>query len=196
MIRLMFDSDDLAALPNSAAFLAAYTDAVPDLPALQAAHPHSEILLIDRGLGDPGTRATIADVEPGALAIADIPRWYDEHRQAGREFLTIYTDRNDLNAAIASLAGRPAFHWVATLDGTVHVPGFPPLQGPALVQILGADQLGIHADLSLVLRDDWHPVPPAREPAAVAADLAMAQTWNQDVARALARLQRDLLLPP
>lgn len=196
MIRLAFDSDDLAALPNSAPFLLTYSDIVPDLAPLLAQHPHSRIILIDRGLGDPGTRATVADVESGALTIADIPHWYDEHHAAGRENLTIYTDRNNLPSSITALAGRPAFHWVATLDGTVHVDGFTPLVGPALVQILGENQLGIHADLSLVLRDDWWPVPPAREPAVVAADLATAQTWNQDVAKALARLQRDLLLPP
>lgn len=196
MIRTMLDSDQPAAFVNSADFLAVYTDAVPDIAPLQAQHQHSTILLIDRGLGDPGTRATLADVEPGALTIADIPHWYDERHAAGHQYLTIYSDRNDLPAIMVALAGRPAFHWVATLDGTVHIAGFPPLQGPALVQCLGEAQLGVHADLSLVLRDDWHPVPAAREPAAVGADLALAQTWNADVAKALARLQKDLLLPP
>lgn len=196
MIRLAFDSDDLAALPNSAPFLFTYSDIVPDIAPLQAQHPHSTIVLIDRGLGDPGLRATLADVETGALRPADIPRWFDERHAIGRQFLTIYCNRDTLPAVYAALGPRPAFHWVATLDGTVHVDGFTPLQGPALVQILGAGQLGIHADLSLVLRDDWHPAPTPREPAAVAADLALAQTWNQDVAKALARLQNDLLLPP
>lgn len=196
MIRVAFDSDDLAALPNSAPILLTYSDIVPDLGLIQAVHPHSTIILIDRGLGDPGLRATVADVETGALTPADLPHWYDERHAAGRQFLTVYNNRDTMPAVLTALAGRPAFHWVATLDGTVHIPGFVPLQGPALVQILGANQLGIHADLSLVLRDDWHPIPPAIEPAAVGRDLAIAKAGNQQVAQALARLQTDLLLPP
>lgn len=196
MIRTAFDSDVEAAIPTSADFVFLYTDATPDLPAAQARFPRSTVLLIDRGLGDPGMRATLADVETGALRPDQLAGWYDERHAAGRQYLTVYCSRNTLPAVNVNLAGRAAAHWVATLDGTVHVDGWAPLQGPALVQILGETQLGIHADFSLVLHDDWHPVPAPREPAAVAADLATAQTWNQDVAKALARLQRDLLLPP
>ena len=195
MIRTAFDSDVIGAVPQSADFVFLYSDAVPDLAAAQAEFPRSTVLLIDRGLGDPGLRATLADVERFALTVADIPRWYDERHAAGRQYLTIYNSRDLLPAVIQALNGRPASHWVATLDGTVHIDGWPPLQGPALVQCLGEAQLGIHADFSLVLRDDWHPVPPSREPAAVYADLQTAQTWNQDVARALARLRNDLALP-
>jgi hypothetical protein len=183
------------ALPNSAAFLLAYTDAVPDLPALQKQHPNSVVLLIDRGLGDPGKRATLIDIEQHAEMPSALPSWYDERAALGHQFLTAYCNRDTLPAVNAAGGGRHVWHWVATLDGTAHIDGYPPLQGPALVQILGAGQLGIHADLSLVLEDAWHPAPRPQIGPDVSADLAALRRSILQSAQQLNQLAGGLLLP-
>ena len=174
-IRVMLDTDVLADLDGHFEILATYTDLIPDmaaLDALRAKYPGSEVILIDRGLGDPTGQATIADVEPGAMTPDDLPGWVARKRAdkpAGWEFLTAYSDRNDL-PAIEAIQHEGLWHWVATLDGTCFITGWRPLHGPAAVQILGEAAIGIHGDLSLVLEDQWHP----RRPFPAAADVPAA----------------------
>ena len=163
MIRVMLDSDQLASLPSGMVpLLSTYSDLIPDLAALaalQRQHPGSEIILIDRGTGDPTGLASVADVEPGALTVAGLPAWFARKTAAKIDDLTVYSDRADLDAIDAVLKGtghEGHWRWVATLDGTVDITGMPPLRRPAVVQILGSGQLGLHADLSLVLEPGWH----------------------------------------
>lgn len=191
MIRLALDSDDPAALTGIVPFLFTYSDITSDaeLAELRARFPASQVLLIDRGLGDPGRRATLADVETGALTPASLPGWLDERR--GTPFLTAYCNRNTLPAVVQAVGSRPCWHWVATLDGTCHIDGYPALGGPALVQILGEQQLGIHADLSIVLHDGWHPARYLVSPA-VAAELANLRKGYVDLGTTVTGLLRDL----
>lgn len=160
MIRIALDSDVLGDLPvGIAPLLLTYADLIPNqavLNALKAKHPSSELIFIDRGLGDPLDLGTVADIEPGALTVDDLHGWVKRKNRAGKTYLTGYCDRNDL-AAVEAADRHGLWHWVATLDGTCHIAGFPPLQGPAAVQILGTAKVGLHCDMSLVLEDNWHP---------------------------------------
>jgi hypothetical protein len=156
MIRVMMDTDVLADLDGTFPLVATYSDLVPDekmYQSLVARFPHSTVILIDRGLGDPTNRATVIDVESGAYSPASIPAWFASKR--GMSNLTVYCDRDSLPAVVAAQP-HGIYHWVATLDGTSYLPEWTSMHGPAAIQILGAASLGIHADLSLVFEDGWH----------------------------------------
>ncbi len=161
MIRTMIDSDKVDALGQHTHIVATYSDLVHDFDAYRKAHPHQRALLIDRGIGDPTGEATIMDIEPHAMKAADVPGWFDRKHAAGKEFLTAYSDRNDYPAIVHAAGARKLWHWIATLDGTMHIDGFTPLHGPAAVQILGASQTGLSVDFSVVLEDAWNPAPNA-----------------------------------
>jgi hypothetical protein len=165
MIRVALDSDNLASLPAGIApLLLSYSDLFPTLAALrdfEAARPGSEVVLIDRDLGDPTGLATIADVEPGALTPPDLPFWFDRKTGQGLAYLTVYSDRYNLPDCDNALKGTPYeehWRWVATLDGTCFISGMDPFVRPAVVQVLNAESTGRDFDLSLVNEDGWHPV--------------------------------------
>ncbi len=159
MIRLIFDSDQIGQLPRDA-MAATYSDLVPAMAELanyQAQFPHG-LVLIDRGLGDPTGAATVLDVESGAHRAGDAPGWYDRKRKAGHVSLTVYASRSTMPEVDAALGDtRHAWHWYATLDGTMHITGRQPGAGPAVVQFATAAMLGFHADCSVVWNDGWHP---------------------------------------
>lgn len=152
----MLDTDVLNDLTPHAELLATYADLVTDLPALQKQFPNSVIILIDRGLGDHTGLSSVADVENGAMTAADAAAWYDRQHAKGVKDLTIYCSRDELAAVDTAMGARVFYRWIATLDGTVHIDNFKPLEAPAAVQCLSASMLGIHADGSLVLQDQWH----------------------------------------
>ena len=168
MIRVMLDTDQPEQLTGSkirAPILATYADLMgPPASLLDLRKEWPQVVLIDRGLGDPRGLATVIDIERGTHGPGDAPAWYDRQHKAGLHHLTVYCDRAILPAVNAAMGARSYFRWVATLDGTAHVAPFTPGQGPAAVQILPADRLGFHADLSLVLEDWWHPAPAPRPP--------------------------------
>lgn len=171
MIRTALDSDVAADLTSNVDFLLVYSDLVTDPTGFERAHPTQQVVFIDRGMGDPGNKASIIDVERGAYTVAQIPAWYDAKAKARVPFLTIYHDRSNTTGVTAALAGRHAYRWVATLDGTLHIAGFNPMRQPDLVQVLPSAALGIHADLSLVLCETWRPTPPPAQIARALADL-------------------------
>jgi hypothetical protein len=175
MIRTALDSDQLDAFTPNVDFILTYSDLITDPRAFEAEHPGQQVRYIDRGLGDPDLKATIIDIERGAMTPAQLPAWYDERERLGRPYLTMYVNRSNLAAADAALQGRSINRWIATLDGTLHIDGFQPMHWPALVQFAGAAAIGIHADLSLVLSDGWNPSPvrQARAIAMNAIDAAM-----------------------
>ena len=155
MPGVLFDSDnphDLLMPALAGCRVATYADLLtPDL--VKQFGPR--LIVIDRGHGDPLGLATVADIEPGLLTVAQgvakVKQWLNERRPGP----AAYHDRNDWAAVAAGLAGTPARHWVATLDGTCSPNG----QRPAAVQILGEAKLGFHADISIVWDDSWHPAP-------------------------------------
>lgn len=161
-IRVMLDSDVLNDLTDHSELLATYSDLIPNetaLTALQQKYPDATIILIERGLGDPTGKSSVIDIETGAATPADGPIWYDKQHKAGIKYLTVYVNRSNLAAVDAAMGSRVFYRWIATLDGTLAIPGFDPLHAPAAVQILPASKIGVHADLSLVLQDKWHPRP-------------------------------------
>lgn len=194
-IRFGLDSDILGDLEAVADVLMTYSDLVPNDQALAELHakfPRSEIVLIDRGLGDPTGKASVLDVETGAATIGDAPSWYDRKHAEGIRYLTIYSDRNNVAAISQAMGDRHYFRWVATLDGTVVINAFDPLHAPAVVQCLTAAMLGIHADGNLILEDGWHPQPTPgtydvirRDTNAVISHLAVAQSELHRMATAL-----------
>lgn len=165
MTGLLVDSDQPQILLEpmfTGCRVATYADIVT--PALLA-QLAGRLILIDRGLGDPHNVATVADIETGALSVESgaekIRQWHAE----GRPFPTAYHDRA-LQAAIdQALAGTPHNNWVATLDGTL----LPDGVRRAVVQFAGEAQIGVHADLSIVWDDGWHPMPVYPPAATVAA---------------------------
>lgn len=177
MIRIAIDSDKLGDLPAGVApLLLTYADLVPTrqlLAELEDHHRGSQIVLMDRGLGDPLNLASEADVETAALQPGHLPTWFDRKTKDRIAFLTVYCNQVTLPAVEAALRGTPyQSHWrhVARLDGIWDVPGFRALYRPALVQVVSSAMLGIHADGSIVLNPGWHPaaqsVPAAADPAA------------------------------
>lgn len=155
MPAVMFDSDEVAVVLSAecaGSRIATYADLVTPKIVAEAG---GRMKVIDRGLGDPHNLATIADIEPGCLTVdagtARIRQWVSE----GRHQPTAYHDRNDWAEVDAKLAGVVYFTWLATLDGTASPNG----RRPDVVQILDSAKLGIHADLSIVWNDRWHPLP-------------------------------------
>ena len=157
MIRFMLDTDQLDKLTGHVELLMTYSDLVPDYGTISRRFPKSKVILIDRGLGDPTGLASVLDIEPGALTINAAIRRYDEQQAKGVDFLTAYHDRADADAIKAAFLPRHPWHIYATLDGTAHIAGYVPLEGPAAVQCLSSGELGYHADGHLVFEDGWNP---------------------------------------
>ena len=158
----MLDTDQpgqLTATGIRADLLATYADLISHQSQAELESEWPQVAYIDRGTGDPLGLASIIDVEKGTHRPADAPGWYDRQHARGIKYLTVYCNRSTLPAVNAAMGKRKFFRWVATLDGTVHVPSFTPGKTPAAVQCLGAAALGFHADLSLVYEDWWQPTP-------------------------------------
>jgi len=187
-IRVMLDTNDLAALDGNAELLATYSDLVPDPAALEARFPHSHFVYIDRGLGDPSGKASVADIETGALTIQDVPGWLDRKEAEGIDFRTLYWFRSEFDAVKAAAGNRSFWSWAATLDGTAFISRFKALSGPAAIQILPSSKLNHQADLSLVFEDGWHPTRPAIHRDALRRDLNGAISTVSTVASELHRM--------
>jgi hypothetical protein len=174
MPGVLFDSDEPAVLLQASlagARVATYADlANPTLVKELGAR----CIWIDRGHGDPLGIASVVDIEPGlytvAAGVAKVKQMIAEKRPGP----AVYHDRNDWPAITSALAGAQVRHWVATLDGTC----LPLAQRPAAVQILGAKQVGFHADLSIVWDDTWHPLAPPMLPPDVVKLQALAHAAN------------------
>lgn len=159
MIRTLFDSTDLTAIPLTVdspytligsycngRYAVSLADAVARFPTSQ----HVRINVT----GDPSL-GNCLDVETGDATPADIDPWAAGRRAAGIGNLAVYCNRGNL-AAVLGTSHEPVFHWVATLDGTLVIPAYLPMRQPTAVQFAPASVTGIHADLSLVFEDGWH----------------------------------------
>lgn len=172
MPGLMLDSDNPAVLlePRFANLrIATYSDLVtPEIIA--AAGPR--LVVIDRGGADPHGLASVADIEPGCLTIAQAVERIRQWDAERRPFPTAYHDRNDWAAVNKALEGVAYHHWVTTLDGTLVPGGFY----MAVVQFAGAAVLGFHADASIIWDDSWHAQPGGPSAAQLAALKQLATT--------------------
>jgi hypothetical protein len=160
MIRVMFDSIDPNAIPAGASLVAGYVDGAASAWPAGAwdRFPDAELVRINV-TGDPSHGGDVLDVETGDASPAHAPGWFDARTAAGGRGLTIYCNRSTLPAVDAAMAGRSYFRWIATLDGTLHIDGFPALAGPAAVQFATAQMAGRNVDVSLVMSDYFHPQP-------------------------------------
>lgn len=153
MIRLACDSDRLSALAETDVVLT-YSDLIAgttELQALELRFPHSEIGLIDRGLGDPTGQATIANIEPGALVPAQMPAWFGAKRAAGWSNVTGYGLAATL-AEVEQLAGPHGWwRWFARWGTVLQVPGHP----EAMLQF--DNDPDEHLDWSIIRNPHWHP---------------------------------------
>lgn len=165
MPALMFDSDNPAVLLSASCEgcrIATYADLLT--PAIVAA-AGGRLLVIDRGHGDPLNKATIADIEPGLLSVAQGAAKIRQWKGEGRPYPTAYHDRALEGEVTAALSGVPFWTWLATLDNTLHPGGY----GAAAVQFAGETALGFHADVSIVWDDRWNPLPLGPAASAVSA---------------------------
>ena len=154
MPGVLFDSDEPAVLLQASLAgcrVATYADLAT---AALVKELGPRCIWIDRGHGDPLGIATVVDIEPGLYTVANGVAKVLQMVAEKRPTPAVYHDRNDWAAVTAALHGASVRHWVATLDGTC----LPLASRPAAVQILGAKQVGFHADLSIVWDDTWHPV--------------------------------------
>jgi hypothetical protein len=184
---LMFDSDEPALL-GTIQFLPARVATYADLltPAIVTQFG-SRLAVIDRGLGDPMKRAHIVDIEQGAHTVASgsaaIKAWHTE----GRQFLTVYVNRDNWDAVLAACLPVHPYSWVATLDGTLNPNG----RFPHLTQFASESALGLHADVSVVWDEGWLPQGRMEDPAVVSAlkgQVASLQTLSAQMEQAVTRL--------
>lgn len=160
--RIMFDSVDPSAIPADAELVAGYVDGPKSVWPTNAwtMFPKAQLVRINV-TGDPVNGGDVLDVETGDATPDHAPAWFDA-RGGDAAGLTIYCNRDTLPAVEQAMGKRRYFRWIATLDGTFVIPGYKPLEGPAAIQFAGAAQLGgRNVDMSLVMRDYFHPAPAA-----------------------------------
>jgi hypothetical protein len=157
--RVMFDSTTPEAIPPNAEIVAGYVDGSFAWPASAwARFPHAQHVMIS--VTADHSRGDCLDVENGDATPAQAPGWIRARHVAGATNVTIYCNRSTLPAVERACAGLSYYKWIATLDGTLFIPGFPALAGPAAVQFAGASLAGVNVDVSLVWEDNWHKRPP------------------------------------
>jgi hypothetical protein len=158
--RIMFDSVNPGLIPTTAEIVAGYIDGKYVWSAADwARFPNAQKLQINV-TGDASHGGLALDVETGDATPADAPAWYDARVAAGvKGGLIIYCNRSTLPAVESAMGSRSYYRWVATLDGTINIPGYTPLAGPAAVQFLGQEQIGVNVDMSLVMNDGFMPEP-------------------------------------
>jgi hypothetical protein len=129
LARFAVDSDRLESL-FAADFVRTYADLVhteAELTQLQQRFPDSAVELIDRGLGDPLGRATIQDVEPGALTAAQAAENIRANQARHIRWNVVYSDRSDLEEVNRACEGLHYYHWVA-VPGSLVLPGYSQIQ--------------------------------------------------------------------
>ena len=175
MARVMFDSTTPDAIPANAAIVGGYVNGSYAWPAAAwARFPDAQQVRItvtaDPALGN------CLDVEKGDAAPDQAPGWIKARQAAGVKFVTIYCNRSTLPAVDAACAGLTYYRWIATLDGTLYVPGFTAMAGPAAVQFAGSGMAGANVDISIVWEDGWHPTPAQSLPAQALTDAEAVTT--------------------
>lgn len=185
MPALMVDSDQPAVLLEplfAGCRVATYADLVtPEIMTAAA----GRLVVIDRGTGDPHGMATVADIEPGCFTVPDGIALIREWISQGRPHPTAYHDRAEWGAVSGAGLDLNFAHWVATLDGTLVSDG---VRAP-VVQFAPAAVLGVHADLSIVWDDTWHPMPSGPTPAQLGSLVKLATTSAQASSQLLKELR-------
>lgn len=155
-IRWAADSQNLAALEELAGidFAMTYSDLFAthaSVAAFRARMPGTQVLLGDRGLGDPTGLASWIDVERGARRPADVPGWLKEKRAHAVPGLTIYASLSAMSEVAAHAGETGWWRWYASWDAGLAVPGHP----LAMLQFASDVMLGSDVDLSIIRQAGW-----------------------------------------
>lgn len=157
--RILFDSTTpVASIPLDAEMVGTYCSGDGFIPLHDVVErwPNAKQVRINVD-GNPALGDCL-DVENGDATPADVDPWAHARLKAGvpMENLAVYCNRSTLPAVQAATSLK-LFHWVATLDGTLIIPGYGPLVAPAAVQFIDLQPQGVNVDVSLVIEDGWHP---------------------------------------
>ena len=158
---LAFDSTTPGVIPRGA-FLLGYANGEFATPRGQlAAHPRRAMVDV---FGDAWSAASVLQVDGTPAEVAHLtalaPEWCHNRNTFRPDTATVYCNHSQLAALEAAFraAGDPD-PWVilATLDGTACLDQVPGGWGRlAGVQAWGADLLGFHADVTLIVSEDWY----------------------------------------
>jgi hypothetical protein len=156
--RILYDSTDLSLIPADAGLVGSYANGTyatqwADVKAMFPTAAHIRIDVLAEGVGN------CLDVETGDATPDHARAWLEGRIAAGVPYPAIYCSRSTLAAVEAACAGLQYWHWVATLDGNIHIDGYKPLHRPAAIQFAGAKLAGVNVDVSIVYADGWHPTP-------------------------------------
>lgn len=189
MTRTMRDSTTPDAIPLPGTDIAAgYSDGdYANLTALAARFPHIPRVAIDVNGSDPA--ADVRDWETGDKA-GSLEQWVIDHNQhTGKKDAVIYCNRDTL-PEVRQLTGSQILAvdywlWVATLDGTVIMPGPDDLAHGTYPGVIACQDKGQGSyDDSLVFAAWWKPAGPPPPPlvtkaAAAAAAATLTRYVNQ-----------------
>lgn len=122
----MYDSINPGAIPRDAPIVAGYGDGKYQWrPTDWALFPNAVHLSIVCFAGSAGD---ILDVEQGCSAPSEVAGWVDRYQRPRFTVPTIYVNRANWPAVRQAVGSRQVDWWVATLDGTVSVPGAAAVQ--------------------------------------------------------------------
>lgn len=113
----------------------------------------------------PGSSGDILDIEPGCASPSDAPGWIARYNRPIFKVPSLYVNRSNRDAVVAACTGLTYDLWVATLDGTIDVPGF----GTTVGAIQYIDVGGIYDES--VCADFWPRVPIAPVPKLLEEDM-------------------------
>ena len=145
-LRIMYDSDNIDAIPDTAEIVAFYCDGEPGTASVQQLERFAgkTLVPITRRVG---VTAKVVDIEPGCVWPPD--QAYDQIKNGLSD--TAYFDESNRQAVEAALNGLVYHKWVAAYPGVGEQ-----LQEPddAAHQYANSNTSGGHYDLSVV-SDTW-----------------------------------------
>jgi hypothetical protein len=109
-------------------------------------------------LGNAPSAARWLDVEDEDAKPENVPGWLDARKAVAGTDAGVYCNRVTLPQVIAAADGRPMDLWLATLDGTIfptEAYSLPSNVHLVAVQAFGSAYLGINADLSMVVDQQY-----------------------------------------
>src|SRR5712692_7688177 len=123
---IMYDSTNVNAIPSNAALVASYVDGYGGYSAAVAKFGAAKCVSISVH----NSNADVADVEPGAMSVGQLPAWVARQKARGIVRPVIYSDGSDYPSCAAA-AGPSCSYWTARPTGQVvqTLPGRDAVQG-------------------------------------------------------------------
>jgi putative peptidoglycan binding protein len=109
----MYDSVNPGAIPHDAALVASYVDGFGGFAKAVELFGISKCVSISV----ENNNADVADVEPGAMKVTDLPGWVARQKARGIKRPVVYSDRVDYPACFAEV-GSAVSYWTADPVGT------------------------------------------------------------------------------